>query len=106
MHLPTPRNTASLRETMASGIDYWRNFIPGTIYHELSHKVLNTDDVNLETELEDPDNRANKSTGTMYGVANCLLLARLKPELAVNNADNYRKFLEEFTPGGAERYTY
>ena len=53
----------------------------GTIVHELSHVLADTDDVKL---------KGNKS----YGQDACLFLAKENPEKAVCNADNYEYFSE------------
>lgn len=52
-------------------------YLAQTMYHELTHKVGSTDDVNY-----------NKQT--------CLGFAKTAPQTAVKNAENYNLFLREF----------
>jgi RHS repeat-associated protein len=48
----------------------------GTVIHELSHELWDTDDY-------------------VYGTTNAKLLARTRPDLALDNADNYEYFAEK-----------
>lgn len=63
----------------------------GTIIHELSHMVLNTDDVDA-TSIGVPGLKC-------YGPLLCQMLAAERPDLAMRNADSYRHFAESFGPG-------
>jgi len=53
------------------------SYLSETMYHELTHKVGSTTDV-------------------VYDRAQCLQLAKDKPQDAARNAENYNRFLSEF----------
>lgn len=57
--------------------------VAGVIVHETSHNVVSTQDVQINSV-------------TMYGPNLCGWLARTHPDKAVNNADSYRLYCEEF----------
>ena len=57
--------------------------VGGVVVHETSHNVVKTDDVKVNGV-------------TMYGPNLCGWLARTHPDKAVDNADSYRLFCEEF----------
>lgn len=57
----------------------------GTVVHEFSHLIAGTDDVKLDGV-------------TMYGYNLCRYLATSRPARAIQNADNYRLFCDEFLP--------
>jgi len=75
--------TTVMRAVKLKGIDS----VTGTIIHELSHNMCETED------HDRPDN------GTAcYGTADCLWLAKNHPNLAWYNADNIEYFCEENCP--------
>ena len=64
------------------------------LLHEISHLALGSNPVTLD--------HCQGFTGT----AACLDLAQDHPDLAVQNADNYRLFIEDGVPSNADLWNY
>jgi len=71
----------------------------GAIVHELSHRYLRTDDQEVPNEVYEFADRPIPAPGVSrakgYGPFTCFALAFKRPELAANNADNFRLFCED-----------
>jgi hypothetical protein len=72
----------------------------GTIIHEMSHWTVSTDDVNMGLITKGAGGRVLSSPTDVdcYGANVCARLAEVAPEKAINNADNYRIFCEQYGP--------
>jgi len=79
--------TRPSREAYASSTG--ADSLAGVLVHELSHNICDTDDV----ELKAPSPNAGEPC---YGKTDCKWLAEHVPDDAINNADNYEYYFEEF----------
>jgi hypothetical protein len=66
-----------------------KDSIAGALVHELSHNLCDTDDITLPVGSPSPGNDC-------YGHTNCTWLKNNRPADAINNADNYEYYFEQF----------
>ena len=70
----------------------------GAMVHELSHRILRTIDADVPNGVYAHLGRPNPLPGKRakgYGPYTCAALAEVAPQLALDNADNYRLFCED-----------
>ena len=73
--------------------------LAGTLVHELSHNICDTQDVEMPPAsfAAHPDWRKEDGQGVKcYFEEKCQWLANNVPDLAINNADNYDFYFESF----------
>ena len=67
----------------------------GCLVHELSHNALDTRDIRINRKPKE-DGGSDRPEEMVYGGIKCRNLARGRPALAFENADNWGFFIEEF----------
>ena len=92
----TSNQPTELRDPSPDATDKMMVTRAGAVIHELSHRFAKTKDVKL---TEDVYHHLKKDVPAQrhiaYGARGAQALAKVNPELAVTNADNYRMFCED-----------